>query len=148
MINFNLKFDESDKPTEQTHIAYGKIEAERIQQAINDGKLDVNSHHLILQEPEAIHNQREAARVARYYERPILYKLWWNEAYSILPMDDLYEHKARQYDAEFEEYLCLIGREGLTLKADNEPCYPLGKASRNSKRSEIAYTIRKLNDKI
>ena len=75
MINFNLEFDESVKLTEQIHTAYGKIEAERIQQAINDGKLDVNSHHLILQEPETIHNQREAARIARYYERPVLYKL-------------------------------------------------------------------------
>lgn len=63
-------------------------------------------------------------------------------------MDDLYEYKARQYDAEFEEYLCLIGREGLTLKANNEPCYHLGKAIRSSRRSEIAYTTRKLNAKI
>lgn len=148
MINFNLKFDESDKPTEQTHTAYGKIEAERIQRAIKDGNLDVNSHHFILQEPETTHNQREAARIARYYERPILYKLWWDEAYSVLPMDDLYEYKARQHDAEFEEYLCSIGREGLTLKANNEPCYPLGKVSRSSKRAEAAYTVRKLNAKI
>ena len=154
MINFNLKFDEpakqdeSDYQIKQSQTSHGKVEAERIHQAINNGHLDENTNHLILQEPETTHNQREAARIARYYERPILYKLWWDEAYSILPMDDLYEHKARQHDAEFEEYLCSIGREGLTLKANNEPCYPLGKVSRSSKRAEAAYTVRKLNAKI
>jgi hypothetical protein len=154
MINFNLKFDEPAKQEEfdnrfkQSQTEHGKSEAERIQRAINNSELDPNTNHLILQEPEATHNQREAARIARYYERPILYKLWWDEVYSILPMDDLYEHKARQHDAEFEEYLCSVGREDLTLKANNEPCYPLGKVSRSSKRAEAAYTVRKLNAKI